>query len=312
MPKIPNVHPKGGAWYYVKNKKWYRLCRIAEGESVLYAALARITNRVPETISMMVPAYLAEAEISPATRAKYQQQLTGILAHHLGHMRPVDVQPSHIAQYLQMRKTQGAGTAGNRERAALSSVFEFAMRKGWANHNPCRGVRRNKERPSRTYVTHEELSDVYARASTALQLLLNAAYLSGMRLGDLMALKRSALTDAGIEFVESKTGKRNLIVWQPALRSVIQDAISYGDAMAARVTKKLPHPRTPSEFVFINNRGWPWSQDGVSSAMRRAGATFGIRNLRSKAQTDSSNNVLGHTGQMRDRYTKVRRLTPVG
>lgn len=310
--KYPNVNQKHGSWYLVKGNKWTRLCRVAEGDGALFAALSRINSQTPTVLRQVFPLYLEQAEIAETTRDKYRQVLTGIIDHYFGDAPPNSVTQSHIAQFLEMRKQQGAGTTGNRERAALSSVFAYAMRKGWAATNPCQGVRRNKERPSTRYVETSELEATYGRASGALKLLLNAAYLSGMRLTDMMSLRREQVTTEGIEWVESKTGKRNLMGWQPDLRQVIDRAIAHGDEHATKITKKLPIERPLPSHVFINNRGWPWTQYGVSSAMRRAGATFGIRHLRSKAQTDSSGNVLGHTGQMRERYTKVRKLTALG
>lgn len=309
LPK--KVHPKNGAWYYVHKNKWTYLCRITEGEHALYAALAKVVNPAPDRLALIWPKYLAEADLAPDTRKKYAQFFNGVLAHYFGHMRPDDITSVDIAQYLEMRKKQGAAVASNRERAALSSSFEFAMRHGWAKHNPCRGVRRNKERASKIYVSTDSLSETYDRSSEALKHLLNGKYLSGMRLTDLMKLRRSQLTKDGIAFAESKTGKENLLEWRPGLSEVIRRAIEHGDAIAKKITKRLPNVRPLPVHVFVNNRGKPWTQWGVSSAMRRAKATFAIRHLRSKAQTDSAENVLGHDGQMRERYTKRRRLKPV-
>lgn len=285
---------------------------MVEGEGALFAALSRLTNRTPDRLDLIFPLYLEQADISPATREKYAQALYGIIGHHFGNAPPSSVKQGHIAQYLEMRKRQNAGTAGNREKAALSSVFEFAMRNGWADNNPCRGVRRNKERPSTRIVSNAEYDGTTERASRALKLLLRADYLTGMRLTDIMAMRRNWLTLYGIEWTESKTGRHNLMRWTPDLLAVLREAIAYGNWHAARITKKLKTPRPEPELVFINNRGWGWTQDGVSSAMRRAGATFGIRHLRSKAQTDAGEkNVLGHVGQMRGVYTKRRKLEPV-
>jgi site-specific recombinase XerD len=188
------VHPKNGALYYVRWNKalkktpWVYLCREDEGAAALYKALAAVIDPIPDRLGLIFQKYLASAEIAAPTRKEYTRVLEGILTHRFGHMRPDDVQPTDIAQFLEDRKREGAAVSGNRERAALSSAFEYAMRNGWARSNPCRGVRRNKERPSRVYVETEQLAQTYDNAHEGLQHLLNAAYLSGMRLTDLMAL----------------------------------------------------------------------------------------------------------------------------
>lgn len=94
------------------------------------------------------------------------------------------------------------------------------------------------------------------------------------------------------------------------MMEVIRRAIAYGDGIAT-ITKRLPHSKPLPDLVFVNTRGKPWTQSGVSSAMRYAGATFAFRQLRAKAQTDSPENVLGHEGQLRERYTGRRRLMSV-
>lgn len=306
-----HVHPKNGRWYYVRNNKWTPLSRIDEGDAALYKALASAVDPVPDRLGLVFQKYLADAEISTPTRREYTRVLEGILTHRFGHMRPDDVMPTDIAQFLEQRKRERASVSGNRERAALSSAFEFAMRNGWAKSNPCRGVRRNKEKPSRVYVKTDELTATYERAHEGLKLLLNGAYLSGMRLTDLMALRRDQLTESGASWKESKTGHENEMKFKPGMWEVVKRAIAYGDALATKITKKLPIVRPLPTHVFVNSRGKPWTQWGVSSAMRYAESSFAFRQLRAKAQTDSPDNVLGHTGQMRERYTRKRKLTSV-
>jgi len=311
MSRPKHVHPKNGAWYYVRQNKWTWLSRIEDGDAALYKALAAAVNPTPDRLEVMFGLYLAQAEIAPATMREYARALNGIVNHRFGHMRPEDVEPTHVAQFLEDRKKAKAAVAGNRERAALSSVFEFAMRQGWAKYNPCRGVRRNKERPSRAYVETDELVQTHDKAHGGLQLLLNGAYLSGIRLTDLMALRRDMLTEKGACWRESKTGHENEMTFKPGMREVVRRAIAYGDGISSKVTKKLPRPRPLPEYVFVNTRGKRWTQSAVSSAMRYAGATFAFRQLRAKAQTDSPDNILGHEGQMRARYTRRRKITSV-
>jgi len=76
---------------------------------------------------------------------------------------------------------------------------------------------------------------------------------------------------------------------------VVRRAIAYGDAIATKITKRLPRPRPLPEYVFVNTRGKRWTQSAVSSAMRYADASFAFRQLRAKAQTDSPDNILGRT-----------------
>jgi hypothetical protein len=48
------------------------------------------------------------------------------------------------------------------------------------------------------------------------------------------------------------------------------------------------------------------------TGLRRLDVDWSFRKIRPKAQTDAGErNVLGHTGQMRERYTRKRKLVPV-
>jgi hypothetical protein len=61
-------------------------------------------------------------------------------------------------------------------------------------------------------VTHEELADVLERAPEAFVDLIAVAYLTGARQTDLITWKRTeVLKLEGIDYVESKTGKRHII-----------------------------------------------------------------------------------------------------
>jgi integrase len=331
------VHLKHGALYLVravqKKKKWCYLCRIDEvdqqGTHVLWTALARHSQSTPRTLRELAPLFIAQAttELRAPTVHAYHRVLIGpptephkmgIINFRFGHMMPDDLEPQDVAYFLDQRKKEGRGRSGNRERAALSSFYEWMLRNKVATRNPCRGIRRNKETPSKVYVAHDQLRNTYERAAPALQLLINGAYLSGMRLTDIMNLRRDQVTSDGIQFTESKTGKRNLIEWAPGLSEIVRRAIEYGDAVATKITKKLRIIRPIPVYVFVNSRAQRWTQYAVSSAMRRADADFAIRQLRAKAETDSRMrddkraSVLGHEGQMRETYTRHRRLKAVG
>lgn len=212
-----------------------------------------------------------------------------------GHMLPDTLEPAHVAQYLELRKREGAPVGGNRERAVLGSVLSWAMRFGWVTRNPCHGVRRNREVPSRRYVTDEELKGVLDRAPDALADLLAVAYLTGLRQGDLRMLGREALTSKGIRLRQSKDGKLREIAWTTALRYFVE-----------RATERSDGP-----WVFVGPRGRPWTMSGLQSAMRRLGAGFRFRDLRPKAASDAEHNVLGHDAGMLVRYVRAQRLRPV-
>lgn len=319
----PKVHVKDKRYYYVDKNKWTALSRVSEGLRELYRRLAILNDESPGNLLAMFVAYAETAmtELSASTQKQYTyfffgtEQTEGILNRTFGHLTPADVEPTHIAQFLEKAKETGGPVAGNRAKAALSSVFEFAMRKGWAKSNPCRGVRRNKERQSTVDIDTQVLAEDVERAPPHFARVVQFAYLTGMREIDAIKLTVQALTPEGIAYTESKTGKQVLHTWTPTLRQLVREILeARQEAMTRPYKNKYKKPRAlPVHDRLLTNRfGNPISMWGVTSNVRRLDVDWSFRNIRPKAQTDGGDrNVIGHTGQMRERYTRRRRLVPV-
>lgn len=223
--------------------------------------------------------------------------------HRFGHLMPHEIDEGTIAQYMFEREESGAAVSGNRERSALSSVYEYAMRRGWARRNPCRGARRNKERASKVLVPTDNMIAAIDRAPKHFQPVLQFAYMTGVRQSDIIELPVSAITPNGIEFTESKTDKPRLIEWSPTLRGLVREILE----LRAALKKPPEHDR-----LFTNRFGKPLTMWGIISNMRRLGVDWSFRAIRPKAQTDAgARNVLGHSGQMRVRYTRREKLQTV-
>lgn len=82
---------------------------------------------------------------SQYTRDDYTQCSEKILEV-FGAMRAADIDATHIAKYLRVKRA-AAPVRANREIALLSNLIGLAIDRGEAKHNPCREVRRNEEQP---------------------------------------------------------------------------------------------------------------------------------------------------------------------
>lgn len=313
----PKVHEKHGRYFYVDKNQWIPLSLATDGTREMHRRLATLTGEAPNTLAGIFQEYADSAmlELRPSTQKQYSYFLFGILTHRLGHMLPSEIDEGTIAEYLEKRKEEDAAVSGNRERACLSSVFEYAMRKRYARRNPCRGVRRNRERASKVYIESQALSDGIDKAPPHYARILQFAYITGVRREDIMLMKISAIVPAGIEFTESKTGKHVTIGWTPTLRELSREILeARHELMMKPYANKYRKPRVPEthDFLFVNRFGKPLTAWGMSSLNRRLEAGFTFRQVRPKAQTDGGDrNVIGHTGQMRERYTRRRKLVPV-
>jgi hypothetical protein len=319
----PKCHVKDGRYYYVDKNKWKGLSRVDEGLRELYRRLATLTDNPPGNLLAIFVAY-AEGpmlKLAPSTQKQYSYfffgtaKVEGILNFTFGHLMPAQVEPTLVAQFLEKSEADGGPASGNRAKAALSSVFEFAMRKGWAKSNPCRGVRRNKERESKVRIQSADLSAALDRAPGHFSLVMQFAYITGARQIDIIKMEVTAITADGIRYVESKTGKPAWHTWTQTLRELVREILEartkamtrpYANKYKARALRA--HSR-----LFTNRFGKPLTMWGITSNMRRLETGgWSFRALRPKAQTDGGDrNVIGHTGQMRERYTREHKLVPV-
>lgn len=306
---IPAVYEKDGRYYKVIRNVWHPLSRIDEGVQALHRALYHLDPTAPGTIGDLIAAYraLGMGELRPATRKDYLNILVR-LEHHFGEMEIDALKPQHVAQFLEKRKKQGRGARANRERAVLSSVYEFGMRQaGWdVEANPCRGVRRNKERPSKRYVRDDEFLEVFEASNEAFQDLIAADFLSGARMTDIIVWKQSEhWKQEGIVYVESKTGKERAVLWSEAFaffcRRARQRTIDYNQARGREVP----------DLIFTNTHGMPWTESAINSEISRHGRPWAFKHLRAKAESDAEHEVLGHGKAMERLYRKVIRTKPV-
>lgn len=207
------------------------LAAVARGED---PAEARDESRKVPTVADLAARYLAEhAEVhkKPRSAAEDRRILDKTILPRLGKLRldavgPRDVQGLHHS----LRKTP---YAANRCLALLSCMFRLA--EGWALRppasNPCRNVRRYKERARERFLSESELAklgETLTRAEAAgenpsaiaaLRLLL----LTGARRDEIRCLRWSEvdLDASALRLRDSKTGAKTIPLGLPA-RALIE------------------------------------------------------------------------------------------
>jgi len=287
---LPHTRVKGPSLYYFRKVGGkvveVRLGRLAEGEAVLRKRYHEFLSPQPRTVGDLMAEWRAESHpLAPGTLHEYERHMDTLLAPIFGSM-PVDaLKRKDIAQYLERR----GNVSANREVATLSTVFEWAMRKGWAEENPCRGVRRNRETPRKRYISNRDLGQALRRTTPEFRDLLLAAYLTGFRQGDLRSLRRGQLGRLGLVVEESKNRRRVKMSWSHALRKLLDRAVE----------------RKASEYVFTDTNGNPWGKWAVQSAMRRLGVDWTFHDLRAKAESDHPTGL-----GLLSRYKRARDLRP--
>jgi len=255
------------------------LCRIADGESALYAALAKATKPGARTVAELLDSFMVFGmkELSPRTQADYRWYIESQLKNVFGEMAPDDIESPEIAQYLERRKEK-ARAGANKEIACLASAFQYGMRVGLCSRDPTKGVKRNRVKPRKRYVRDDEFLLYFDRCPEWLQDVMAGIYLMELRPAEADALLKTSITPKGVLIEESKTDKVKLIEWSPALQFFL-----------TRATSRAPS----SPYVFTNGRGEPVTKSARHSALRRVRATlpegsprWHFHDLRAKGESD--------------------------
>ncbi len=313
----PRMYKRGEVYYHAcwidRKLKWTRLSANKAEALTLWAAIegqSTVPGEKTGTIGAAIARY--EGEILPALRPRTQEDYHRILKalrDVFGHMRIESLRRPDVAGYLDRRS---AKVAANREIAVLSSVFAYSIRWGWAEENPCLGVRRNKEKPRKRYITDAEMEKLRQCADEQWKCIIDLAYLTSMRRGDIMKLRLDQCTEEGLLVAQEKTGARVLYTWTPALRAVVSKA---------RGLRR----RIGSLSLFASQDGTPYTVSGWNSAWRRLLAKSEVddchfHDIRAKSLTDASKiggrdyaqALAGHAdGSMTEVYIRDREFTHV-
>ncbi|MFZ9767169.1 MAG: tyrosine-type recombinase/integrase [Candidatus Limnocylindrus sp.] len=167
-----------------------------------------------------------EREVLPQRSATTQVNTKYILERLrkvFGAMDPKDITTQHVIQFRDIRGRSGK-TAANRDLEVLSTLFRHAIEWGQATTNPVRDVRHFEEKPRDLYVTDEAFRAVYLVCPDEIQIAMDLALLTGQRRADLLTLRWDQVTDDGLVFRQSKTGKKLIVEWSDDLRAVIERA----------------------------------------------------------------------------------------
>lgn len=304
----PCVYDKHGAYYYVKGGKWTRL------GADLTTALAEYAKRFEKPKGGMpdlVERVLTHLQPKLAKNTMLQYRIAADRINEaLGDFAPHQVLPRHVAALkLDMAETPNMA---NRVLSVLRTVFACAVEWQEVDANPCIGIKRHVEGRRGRYITDDEYARIRAHANPRMQVVMDLLYLTAQRVGDVLAIKRSDLTEDGIAFTQEKTGAKLLVKWTPELRSTIEraNALSGNIRGLNLFRSRTKAAGTPSYGV---------TRDQWQEAVLAAGVVDAhIHDLRAKALTDARRQgkdaqlLAGHTNEaMTERYIRLREVPAV-
>lgn len=298
----PRVYLRRGTFFYVHREtgKWENL-----GKDLAAAKKRADHFNDPTgtygTMAWFLDAFLGDCRqrvaaktLAQRTLDDYDEALVPLKAF-FGAMLPLEVEPAHITEYLDIGAKAGRAVRANRERACLSSCMSWMLRSGHGGIkvNPCMrasGVRRNPEGQRERYVTDAEYLAVLAAAPAQVRLMMELVYRTLQRPEvDVLAWTPSNVREkAGakiLHFRQSKTGRLIDIALAGRLADLVAGAVG-----------EVPQLHQPIVHTLA---GEAYSYSGLSAMLKRAQAKvrstvptlrdmppFGFRDLKGKGATD--------------------------
>lgn len=303
----PNVVFKHGAYYLLKReegkKKWIWLGRTFPESMKKWAELVSLPFK-NDKMNAVIDRYMKEIAPLGSPRT-YQNKLKAIpwLKDAFGHLRPDEVTPVLIYEYMDFRAKSSVFTA-NKEKSILSHIFSYAIRWGLVTDNPCAHVKSLPEPKNEREVTQLEYDAVYSVATPLIKLVMDIIDLLALRRTDLVALKKANFNDDGLLAYISKTKEWQLFRWD-----------NQGKLKAIQVNAKKLRGNLQSMYLLSTEKGQPYTVDGIATLFRRSvlkaikketiKETFSLHDLRSKAAKDATKQygieyarkLLGHKDQ---------------
>lgn len=286
------VQLRRGAYYYVVRGEWMPLGRdygealrlwaeyegraVTKGRTVADAVAYYIDARTPELAAKTLEGY------------RISQRQIGAM---WGDKRLTELKPEDVTRYL---RTADSKVSANRNKALLLAAYNWVNGEGWiepVGYNPAR-VRRNKEAPRKRYVTDAELAALVAAADPKLALLIELAYITGMRKGDLLRIRLADLREDGLHIEQGKTGKRQVFAWTDGLIRITEAAKGLRRTVGSLWL-----------FPAARNAGKPMTENALRTAWERVRESAGLpdvcwHDFRRKAGSDAPEGeataLLGH------------------
>lgn len=304
------MHEKHGAFYLVRKNKWTRLAGNKHDALVEYARLTAGPDK--GAMGELMTKVLADLKLTvAASTLKHYGISSRKILDAFVEFSPQQVKPKHIARFLDDMKA--TPSAANHCHALLRNMFKRAVRWGVVESDPTRDIEQFKVGGRDRLITDKEWNAIRKEASPTMQCLMDIAYITGQRKGDVMAIKYSDISESGVFIKQQKTKTRRLIEMTPDLSKAIEAA-------------KALHPSIKGMTLFHKGDGKPLSSTTMYGHWRRACDAAGVvganfHDIRAGTATDAdeagmdSQSLLGHTTESSHkrylRSKKVKKVSPL-
>jgi integrase len=156
----------------------------------------------------------------------------------------------------------------------LKRLLSFGVGRELIDKNPAEGIKGLYQAGNRSekIVTDEELRAILGQVTREAGRAIRLAAATGMRRGDLIALRWSDVHENALEFGTSKSGGR-----YRALVPLHEDGLAVVQELREERARRSKTEKVASPWLLTSARGAPWAKDSLTQAFWRAASDLGIK-----------------------------------
>ena len=305
MRKLPaRLHEKHGGYYYVYLNKWRLLSRDYAEALRLYADLIapKRAGSIPDLITRGIERKELAANTAKAYRIAGAKLKIAFEAFDAD-----DFRPTHFYQWI--TKKQITDNMAQLYRSVMVCAMQLAVEEGLIDSNPMREVKNWNGGKRDRYLTDAEYLAIRDKSNPTLKAIIALSLQTGQRIGDVLKLRYSDLTDDGVYVEQEKTKAKMCIAWTPDLREAV-------------ATAKATHTSIKGLTLFSTRQGKPLPYSTVRGWWLKATAMAGVpdchmHDIRAKTGTDAKKQgldsmaLLGHKSESSHLRYQRNKETPL-
>ncbi len=301
---------KHKAYYFVDaDGKWRHIGKTFAEAMQAYVELVHIPV-VLRTMGQLFDRYLADVvSFQKKNTAKGGKNAIRLLRPVFSDVEPGIIKPSEVYQYIDLRQKKNGKAAANRDRAVLSDVFDHGIRWGVCEKNPVKETKRLKLPKRDRYITDAEFNLLYDSASPLIRCVMDLAYITGLRKGDILKIKLGDIQNDELTVLTQKTGKKLVFVIDTDLAEVISRA----KALPRSILSLFLFSTRTGGSITVGNFDGRWFTLKKKVGLYESNLHF--HDIRAKAATDGKadgvnvQQLLGHSSSSTtDGYIKAREI----
>ena len=218
----------------------------------------------------------AEVNVKPSTFARYKDIIHRLLIPAWGHHNLTNLTTGHLQRYVAERLKSVSPKTVSNEVGVIKEIFRHAYRWGCLKTNLSEHLDRPRIiRPEIKILSPEEVGKILAKTAGRYRLAFLTSVLTGLRAGELWALRWSDIDWNALQINIRQSLWRGL--FQPPKSKSSFRKVDIPEQLAFELKEwRLSSPPNDQDLVFPNTKGKPAYHDNVVKrhfvlALRRAG-----------------------------------------